>query len=218
MNVAPPLPQRVYIPGPSGDLQAIVEEPAATPTAFAVLCHQHPLHGGTMNNKVIHILARTFNELGVPALRFNYRGVGESVGSYGNGIGETDDALAAIEWARKRWPNTPLWLAGASFGGGVVLRAALRTEVARLIMIAPAAAREAAPAQLPQCPWLIVQGDADEVIPAGMVIDWVKRLHPRPELQLMAGAGHFFHGRLNELRDTVRAWLEQQAALQRDPS
>lgn len=211
MTFIPPSPQLLRIPGPGGALQAIVEEPSGvTPQYFAVLCHLHPLHGGTMTNKIIHILARTFNECGVPTVRFNYRGVGESEGTYDNGVGETDDAMAVINWGHERWPNTQLWLAGVSFGGGVALRAALRTDVSRLIMVAPAAAREAPPAQLPQCPWLIVQGDADDVIPAGMVIEWVNHLQPPPELKLLSGVGHYFHGRLNELRDVVREWLSRQ--------
>jgi alpha/beta superfamily hydrolase len=208
MSFTPPPAQPLFIAGPVGRLQAIVEEPVGvTPQQFAVLCHLHPLHGGTMTNKIIHILARTFNEYGVPTVRFNYRGVGESAGTYDHGVGETEDALAVIHWARERWTNTKLVLAGVSFGGGVALRAALRTEVARLIMVAPSAAREAPPARLPTCPWLIVQGDADDVIPAGMVIEWVNHLRPQPELRILPGVGHYFHGRLNELRDVVREWL-----------
>lgn len=213
MNFTPPRSQHLFVPGPAGKLQAIVDEPAGeAPKIFAVLCHLHPLHGGTMTNKIIHILARTCNECGVPSVRFNYRGVGESEGAYDEGRGETDDAMAIIEWCRERWPSSKLWLAGVSFGGGVALRAALRTPVSRLIMVAPAAAREPPPARLPTCPWLIVQGDADDVIPAGMVIDWVNHLQGvTPELRILPGVGHYFHGRLNELRDVVREWLTRMS-------
>jgi len=212
MTFIPPAPQSMRIPGPSGALQALVEEPAGvTPRNFAVLCHLHPLHGGTMTNKIIHILARTFNECGVPTIRFNYRGVGESEGTYDHGEGETEDALSVIEWGRRRWPTTQLWLAGVSFGGGVALRAALRTDVSRLVMVAPAAARQAPPPTLPTCPWLIVQGDADDVIPLGMVAEWVRQLNPAPELKILPGVGHYFHGHLNDLRDVVREWLEKQS-------
>ncbi|MGE0114730.1 MAG: alpha/beta hydrolase [Steroidobacteraceae bacterium] len=203
-------PQSIEIPGPCGGLQAIIEEPVdVAPAAFAVICHPHPLQGGTMTNKVVHTLARACNECGVPTVRFNYRGVGHSAGSYADGIGETDDALAVIAWAHGRWPNLPLWLAGFSFGGGVALRAALRTSTARLITVAPAVAREAPPVKLPSCPWLLIQGDADEVIPASMVLDWAKALPVQPEIRVMPGAGHFFHGRLIELRELVRLWLQQ---------
>ena len=161
-----------------------------------------------MTNKIIHTLARTFNECGVPTVRFNYRGVGESEGSYGEGIGETDDALAVIEWAKDRWNNAPLWLAGVSFGGGVALRAAQRVPVERMIMVAPAVAREAPLENLPACPWLIVQGDADDVVPAEIVTGWVKQMPSPPQYIVLPGVGHYFHGRLGELREVVRHWIE----------
>lgn len=208
MVFQPPAPQPVTIPGPIGTLQAIVEAPAdVIPTAIAVVCHPHPLQGGTMTNKVVHTLARACNDCGVPTVRFNYRGVGDSVGSYDGGVGETDDALAVVDWARARWPGVPLWLAGFSFGGGVALRASVRTQTARLITVAPGSAREAPPLQLPECPWLLLQGDADEVIPAAMVLDWARVLPVTPTIHVLTGAGHFFHGRLIELREVVRDWL-----------
>ena len=208
MTFVPPRPQSMMIPGPVGALQAIVEEPENAPYAHcAVLCHLHPLHGGTMTNKIIHTLARTFNECGVPTVRFNYRGVGESEGSYGDGVGETEDALAVIKWARDRWSNAPLWLAGASFGGGVALRAAQRTAVERMVMVAPAVARDAPIDHLPTCPWLIVQGDADDVVPAELVSHWVEQIPSPPQLIVLPGVGHYFHGHLGELRDVVRNWL-----------
>lgn len=207
MSFTPPRPQSLFIDGPAGKLQAIVEEPESAPYQHcAVLCHLHPLHGGTMTNKIIHTLARTFNECGVPTVRFNYRGVGESEGSYADGIGETEDALAVIEWARQRW-NAPLWLAGASFGGGVALRASQRTAVERMVMVAPAVAREAPLDNLPSCPWLIVQGDADDVVSAESVSNWVKQMPSPPQLIMLPGVGHYFHGKLGELREVVRNWI-----------
>jgi alpha/beta superfamily hydrolase len=212
MALPSPASQALQIPGPAGLLQAVVEEPinredGIKPPAIAVICHPHPLHGGTMNNKVVRTLAWACSDLGAPTVRFNYRGVEESQGSYDAGIGETDDAVAVIDWAQTRWPGLPLWLSGFSFGGGVALRAALQRPTARLITVAPAAAREAAPAQLPQCPWLLVQGDADDVIPAPMVLSWVQSLSVQPEVKVLEGAGHFFHGRLVELRTLTRDWL-----------
>jgi uncharacterized protein len=208
MAFQPPSQQLIQIPGPSGLLQAIVEEPVGTsPPALAIICHPHPLHGGTMTNKVVQTLARACNECGAPTVRFNYRGVEGSQGSYDDGVGETEDALAAIDWAQSRWPGLPLWLAGFSFGGGVALRAAVRRTTTRLITVAPAAAREAPLAQVPDCPWLLVQGDADDVIPAPMVLAWAQSLSVRPEVKMLEGAGHFFHGRLVELRTLVRDWL-----------
>ncbi|MGD9843541.1 MAG: alpha/beta hydrolase [Steroidobacteraceae bacterium] len=210
MAYQPPLPQPVVIEGPSGVLQGIVEAPL-TPSAIAVICHPHPLHGGTMTNKVAHALARSCSECGMASVRFNYRGVGESAGSYDNGVGETDDALATVRWAQARWPGLAVNLAGFSFGGGVALRAALQIDCASLITVAPAVARDAPPTTLPTCPWLLVQGDADDVVPADTVLAWVNALATKPEVKVLAGAGHFFHGRLIELRELVRDWRLAQA-------
>ncbi len=206
MSYQPPVPDMITIPGPCGVLEAIVEAPDL-PRAIAVVCHPHPLQGGTMTNKVAHSLARSCNECGLASVRFNYRGVGKSVGSYDDGVGETDDALAAVRWARARWPNLPLYMAGFSFGGGVALRAALQTACMGLVTVAPAIARDAPPAQLPNCPWLLIQGDADDVVPAPQVLQWVSLLSTKPEVRMLEGAGHFFHGRLLELREIVRNWL-----------
>jgi len=207
-SFVPPRPQSLFIDGPVGKLQAIIEEPENTPYQHcAVLCHLHPLHGGTMTNKIIHTLARTFNECGVPTVRFNYRGVGESEGGYGEGIGETEDALAVIKWAQQRWNNLPLWLAGVSFGGGVALRAAQQVPPELMIMVAPAVAREAPLENLPGCPWLIVQGDADDVVPPELVTDWVSHMPRQIEFVMLPGVGHYFHGKLTELREVVRHWL-----------
>lgn len=213
MALQSPASQPLQIPGPSGLLQAIVEEPVGlVPQALAIICHPHPLHGGTMNNKVVQTLARACNDCGAPAVRFNYRGVEGSEGSYDDGVGETEDALAVVAWAQSRYPGLPLWLAGFSFGGGVALRAALRIPATRLITVAPAAAREAPPTQVPNCPWLLLQGDADDVIPAPMVLAWVQSLPVQPQVKVLAGAGHFFHGRLVELRTLVSDWLSAQPA------
>ena len=214
--MSPALAQRLVIPGPSGPLQAVVEDPrganAAPPAAFAVVCHPHPLHGGTMDNKVATTLARSIHELALPTIRFNFRGVGDSAGSFDEGRGETDDALAVVAYGRQRWPDATLWLAGFSFGGHVALRAACRPEampLTRLVTVAPAFTRYyASPAEVarPSCPWLIVQGDADEVIAAAEVIAWARAIVPPPDLVVLPGVGHFFHGNLNLLRETILSW------------
>ncbi|MEN9705443.1 MAG: hypothetical protein RLZZ393_1322 [Pseudomonadota bacterium] len=205
--------EKVLIPGPAGVLQAVIEDPrddiAAPPAAFSVVCHPHPLHGGTMDNKVATTLSRTFHELGVPTIRFNFRGVGDSGGVHDEGRGEVDDALAVVAFGRTRWPGAALWLAGFSFGGRIALAASSRNEagpVRRLVTIAPAFTRfHASPAEVhaPACPWLIVQGDADEVIPATEVADFAARIQPAPVFSSLPGVGHFFHGNLNLLRDTI---------------
>ena len=204
-----PIAEPVTIPGPVGDLEGIAETPEhASVTSVGVVCHPHPLYGGAMTNKVAHMLAKSFNESGAVAVRFNFRGVGASAGVHDEGEGETEDAIAALDWAARRWPGARLWLAGFSFGGAVAIRAAAKRKVERLITVAPAIQRvSVATGQLPRIPWLVVQGDRDELVNAEEIKRWAESLDPRPELKLLSGVDHFFHGRLNELRDAVTTWL-----------
>jgi len=181
-----------------------LDHPAAAPTAVAVVCHPHPLQGGAMTNKVAYILARAFNDLGAVSLRFNFRGVGKSAGSFDQGVGETADALAALDWLGARHPELPLWLGGFSFGAYVALRAQGERPIERLATVAPAVERfDRNAVHEPHCPWLLVQGDADEVVPPETVLAWARGLARPPRIVVLAGAGHFFHGRLNELREAV---------------
>jgi len=201
-----PAPERITIPGPAGAIEALLEEPAdaAASGRFGVVCHPHPQYGGTLDNKVVHTLARAFQELGLPTIRFNFRGVGGSAGTYADGIGEVDDALAVVEWGRARWAGASLWLAGFSFGAAVALRASVRTPTARLVTVAPPAGRLAlTDIVAPACPWLLIQGSADELLDAAAVREWAARQRPAPEYVELAGASHFFHGRLHDLRDAV---------------
>ena len=191
-------------PGPSGDIEGLLDDPEVAPTAVAVVCHPHPLQGGAMQNKVAYMLARAFNDMGAMSLRFNFRGVGKSAGKFDQGMGETDDALAAMDWLMVQHPGLPLWLGGFSFGSYVALRAQSRRQVARLVTIAPAVERfQTQHIELPVCPWLLVQGMEDEVVPPQAVLAWARGLAKPPRILEMAGAGHFFHGRLNELREAV---------------
>lgn len=191
--------------GPAGILEGIVDDPqVAQAPACAVICHPHPLGGGTMTNKVVHTLARCFQQVGAATLRFNFRGVGASEGQFDNGAGETQDALAAIALARSRWPERPLWLAGFSFGSFVALRAAAQCEPAWLVVVAPPVGRwDFSAIAAPNCPWLIVQGDADELVDASAVRDWAASVPRAPQWVLLAGVDHFFHGRLHDLKDVV---------------
>lgn len=209
-NFHRPTTERVTIAGPAGSLEALLETPAEADGArIAVVCHPHPVYGGTMTNKVVHMLAKSFNERGVPSLRFNFRGVGASAGSYDEGEGETQDALAAVDWALQRLPGAALWLAGFSFGGAIAVRAAVARGAKRLVTVAPAVHRFAVDgAQLPRCPWLLVQGDNDELVDAGEIQRWVATLAAPPKLAMLPGVDHFFHGRLNELRAVVLGWLD----------
>jgi len=211
----PPVPEAVVIDGPAGALEGRAENPLpdAAVQVVGVVCHPHPLYGGTMQNKVVHTLARAMQELGAPTVRFNFRGVGASAGTHDEGRGEIDDAAAAADWARRRWRCDRLWLVGFSFGAAVALQAAPRLSPERLVTVAPPVARlglEGMPPR-PAADWLIVQGDADEVVDAAEVARWAARYDPRPELIVLAGAEHFFHGRLTELRELVKSFLEGPA-------
>lgn len=205
-----PRTERLFIDGPVGRLEAILDHPTERETtAFAVVCHPHPQFGGTMHNKVAHTLARTFSRAGIAALRFNFRGTEKSDGEYDGGNGELDDALAAIDWVRAAHPGKPLWLAGFSFGAAIAVRAAVVTEVDGLISVAPAISKFASGLTgQPDCPWLIVQGGKDELVDIAETIEWVNGLDPGPELAVLADGDHFFHGRLIELRELVADFVQ----------
>ena len=204
-----PQPQKISIRGPAGDLEAILESPCDEAiVGVAVICHPHPQHGGTMHNKVAHTLARSFVRSNFAVLRFNFRGTEGSDGVYDNGVGELDDALAAMAWMRQQQAEGPLWLAGFSFGAAIAVRAAVAHDVDGLIAVAPAIFRFAGKLDAqPDCPWLIIQGDEDELVAIDETVEWVDSLDPGPELLVVPGAEHFFHGRLHDLREAVMAFV-----------
>lgn len=210
MNGGALLREALTLAGPAGRLEALLEVPReSSRRAVAVLCHPHPLYQGTMLNKVVHTLGRAANEMGAPAVRFNFRGVGASDGEHAQGAGEVADTLAVVDWTRERFPGSDLWLAGFSFGAMISARAALTAGPACLVTVAPPAPGIAdfLGGQQPRCPWLIVQGDQDEVCDCDAVLSWVNELDPGPELTLLPGVSHFFHGRLTLLRETVVEFL-----------
>ncbi len=204
-----PCNQSLMLAGPAGALEALTLCPAdAAIAATAVILHPHPLHGGTMHNKVVHTLARAFSELGVASVRFNFRGVGNSAGDFAHGKGETEDALAVIAWLREQRPGTPVWLAGFSFGATIALRAAARAQVSGLITVAPAVhLYDFSAFALPSCPWLLIQGEADEVVPVEMVRGWLSGIAALPQTLFLPGVGHFFHGHLSELKLALRDFV-----------
>ena len=207
----PPQSEALWLPGPAGRLEAILDVPGdGQVSGAAVVCHPHPQHGGTMHNKVAHTLARAFARSGFAALRFNFRGTERSEGSYDNGRGELDDALAAMQWMRERYVERPGWLAGFSFGAAIAVRAAVAVEIDGLISVAPAIYRFANGLEgQPRCPWLVVQGDEDELVNVEETVEWINSLEPGPELLVMQGAEHFFHGRLNDLRGAVVTFIAE---------
>jgi alpha/beta superfamily hydrolase len=210
--MSPPAAERLMLQGAAGVLEAQLDFPAdpGSPAACAVVCHPHPLFGGTLTNKVVHTLARAFTDVGMPSLRFNFRGVGASAGTYDEGRGEVQDVLAAVNYCRERWPQVRVWLAGFSFGAAVAVRASSEARPVGLVAVAPAVDRLDIATVVPARAWLVLLGDADEVVPPQRMLEWAQGLRPAPVTQVLAGAGHFFHGRLPELRERVTAFLNQR--------
>ena len=189
------------VAGPAGAIECAVDAPAAGLRGTAVICHPHPQHGGTMDNKVVQTIARAVLQLGWRSVRFNFRGVGASAGTWDNGRGEVDDALAVV--AAQRDPNQPLLLAGFSFGAYVAASAAMRLrEDARpksLVLIGPSTQKQA----MPEVPagTLVVHGESDDVVPLSATLAWA-----RPQMLpvlVFPGVGHFFHGQLGPLKAAI---------------
>jgi alpha/beta superfamily hydrolase len=193
--------RQVILQGPAGALQCAVDEPAGNPRGLALVCHPHPLHGGTQDNKVVQTLARALVQLGWRAVRFNFRGVGASQGAWDEGRGEVEDALAVLQGFRE--PAQSLVLAGFSFGAYVASQVASRlvdgAAPDRVILVGPAV-QNFAVAPVPQDS-LVIHGEADEIVSLSSVLDWA-RPHTIP-VTVVPGAGHFFHGQLPLLKSLV---------------
>ncbi len=205
------------IEGPAGALQIRYHGVAVdTPVSrVAVVCHPHPLHGGTMDNKVVTTLVRAYNALDIPAVRFNFRGVGASGGAHDDGVGEVDDLLAVAAWACRHHPGASPLLAGFSFGSGVAGNGALRlASVEHLVLVAPPVGRYGFTdrSHFP-CPWALVMGGRDELVDPAGVHDWASRQSPPPRVLDLPESGHFFHGHLVQLREGLVAILRDQLRL-----
>ena len=172
----------------------------------AVICHPHPLFGGTMKNKVVTTIARAYEQLGIPTVRFNFRGVGKSDGQYGEGKAEQADLLSILDWLKEVLPQHQVCLAGFSFGSFVSAAVASSLPVQHLLSVAPPIhLYDYAHLDETTCPWLVVQGDQDEIVPFKQVQQWVK--HKAIDFVVVSRAGHFFHGQLIELRELLVAKL-----------
>ena len=218
MTTTPEFPaasSTLTLAGPAGALEAAVDRPegdiAALPLTV-VLCHPLSTEGGSISNKVVTMAARSLRELGASTVRFNFRGVGQSAGSFDHGNGELQDLLAVVEWVREQRPDDDLWLAGFSFGAYVSLRANDTVLPDALISIAPPAGRwDFGKIATPVCPWLVIQGENDEIVDPQAVYDWIDTLKRKPELVRMPDTSHFFHRKLIDLRGAlqhgVKHWL-----------
>jgi uncharacterized protein len=205
----PPKPQALEIAGPAGVLEAVWEEPAQADAGLAALvCHPHPLYGGSMTNKVVHMAARALHERGIATLKFNFRGVGRSAGAFDEGNGETQDALAALATLTALKPAAKILVAGFSFGAYIAYKVATQRRIERLILIAPPVQRfQFASEPVPTMPWYVIQGDRDELVDHHAVLAWAKDLAPPPTVQMLPGAEHFFHGRMTDLKACVQQCL-----------
>jgi alpha/beta superfamily hydrolase len=204
--------ERLLLAGPVGPIECAIDQPAGQPAnevgalrGVAVLAHPHPLFGGTLDNKVVQTMARAFTLMGYRAVRFNFRGVGETAGTHDEGRGESDDLLAVV--AAQRQAGLPLALGGFSFGGYVTTLAAARLaegeRAERLLLVGPSTQR-ATPAPVPD-DTVVIHGETDDVVPLAATLDWA-RPQQLPVI-VMPGVGHFFHGQLPRLRQLIlRSW------------
>ncbi len=197
--------QRLFISGPVGKLQCLYQRGDENAPSV-VLCHPHPQYGGTMRNKVVYWMARAFGENGCSVLRFNFRGVEQSEGVWNEGRGEADDAAAALGWMHVKHKNTPLWLAGFSFGCYAGLQAARRdNRVEHMFAVAPAVNLwDFAFMQGELRPVTVVSGTQDEIVPYIAVAAAVKML-PNARLHTIRGAGHFFPDHQEQMKQALLA-------------
>ena len=191
--------RRGTIAGPAGTLEVALNVPEGSVRGIALIAHPHPLQGGTLDNKVVQTLAKTFAALGYAAARFNFRGVGKSEGQFDDGIGETDDALAALAAAKLEFGELPVVLAGFSFGSYVQTRVAHAIAAERLVLIGPAVKRF--PIEVVPPDTIVIHGEEDDVVALADVLAWA-----RPQqlpIIVFPGCGHFFHGRLPQLQRVI---------------
>ena len=198
--MTPRTTRRVGIDGPTGPLEVVLNVPEATPAGIALVAHPHSLQGGTLDNKVVQTLAKTFYALGYAVVRFNFRGVGGSGGTFDDGVGETDDALTVLAYARGALGDAlPIALAGFSFGSFVQSRVAQRVQPQRMVLVGPAVRRF--PVEHVPADTIVIHGEEDDVVPLADVLAWARPQHL--PVVVFPGCGHFFHGRLPQLSRAI---------------
>jgi uncharacterized protein len=201
-----------FIEGPAGRLEAILKEPTGAVTHAAVVCHPHPLFGGTMHNKVVYRIAKAFQNSGFAVLRFNFRGTGRSQGEHDQGRGEKDDLIAAMRFVERKYEGAAVWLSGFSFGAAVMLRVACEDASARGLVAAGVPVTKYDFGHLADCaiPKLFVQGSLDEFGTVPDLERLVASLDEPKQLSVIEGAGHFFEGHLDRLSQIIMDYIKSQ--------
>lgn len=208
MKSFPETTESWLLDGPCGTLEvatALPEKQQDTQhKTIAIICHPHPLYDGTMHNKVVTTVAKAYQRCGYYAIRFNFRGVGQSTGEYAQGIGEVEDLSTVVAWARSVMPEAKLCLGGFSFGGAVALRAASALRADALCTIAPGV-HETMWREIPSVamPWLLIMGEEDETILPDNIKKWLETRPEHPKCLFFEECGHFFHSQLIKLRETL---------------
>ena len=202
----------LFLEGPAGRLEAILWKPAAQARLAALVCHPHPLFGGTMHNKVVYQAAKSLDALGVPVLRFNFRSAGMSGGTHDQGRGEEGDAKAALDFLAEEFPGVPLLVAGFSFGCWVGSRVGCADDrVLELIALGtPVNSTDFSYLRHCEKPKLFVHGEKDQFGEIGKVEALVESLPGKNRLVVVTGAEHFFAGKLNQVDEAIRSWLEER--------
>ncbi|MCG2633782.1 MAG: alpha/beta hydrolase [Gammaproteobacteria bacterium] len=202
--------ERFTIPGPAGALEVWPTGGVDRAGSCGVICHPHPLHGGSMDNKVVFTLAKAMAEMGMTSVRFNFRGAGTSEGLHDEGRGEREDLVAVWDWLRSQSPGAEIWLAGFSFGSAVAYHSTggLPGLTGLLLIAPPVNMSYFQPQRRISVPWGVVHGGQDQLIPEPGVRAWCGAHPDRPRYRMLAGADHFFHGQLKALRMTVRGLME----------
>jgi uncharacterized protein len=205
----------IFIQGPAGRLEALLKEgesaagPGQPRSRVAIVCHPHPLFGGTMHNKVVYRIAKAFLNANFAVLRFNFRGVGRSEGEHDDGIGEQDDLRAAIRLMEERYPQAGIWLAGFSFGAAVMLRTGCAEDRIRALIAAGTPISKYSFSDVPACekPKLFVHGSLDQYGRVAELTRFFESLKKPKELRIIEDADHFFEGHLEELYQAVHGFI-----------
>jgi alpha/beta superfamily hydrolase len=219
MNPAPNAIRSLFLDGPAGRLEALLNSGSADATHAALVCHPHPMFGGTMHNKVVFHAMKALNSFGFPVLRFNFRGTGLSHGEHDHGAGETDDGRTALDWLDREF-HLPMIFAGFSFGAAIGLRAATSDERVKAVIglgvpLNPVDERSYDFEFLRSYskPKLFVSGSRDQFATRANLEALVTSLPGPKRLVIVEGADHFFEGRLREMRDAIEAWIKETIKL-----